>query len=73
MMFNDAKSPVKQRFAAMPLEISDLKFSACGNTHRKMSEKAGENVELISEAEIVPSGVVQLIALQEEGYRYVRP
>ncbi|MCP4182084.1 MAG: hypothetical protein GY761_02015 [Hyphomicrobiales bacterium] len=73
MMYSEAKSPVKQRIAAMALEISDLKFSACGNTHRKMSKKAGKKVELISEAEMVPSGVVQLIALQEEGYSYVRP
>ena len=73
MMYSEAKSPVKQRIAAMALEISDLKFTACGNTHRKMSEKAGKKVELISEAEMVPSGVVQLIALQEEGYSYVRP
>lgn len=73
MMYSEAKSPVKQRIAAMALEMSDLKFSACGNTHRKMSEKAGKTLELISEAEMVPSGVVQLIALQEEGYSYVRP
>jgi len=73
MMYSAAKSPVKQRIAALSLEISDLKFSACGNTHRKMSKKAGKNMELISEAQMVPSGVVQLISLQEEGYSYVRP
>jgi intracellular sulfur oxidation DsrE/DsrF family protein len=38
-----------------------------------MSEKAGKKVELISEAEMVPSGVVRLITLQEEGYSYLRP
>ena len=73
MMLREDKSPVKERIAAMSLEISDLKFSACGNTHRKMSKKAGKKITLVSEAEMVPSGVVQLVTLQEEGYSYVRP
>jgi len=72
-MFREDKSPVKQRIAAMSLEISDLQFSACGNTLNKMQKKAGMDVPLISEATVVPSGVVQLITLQEQGYSYVRP
>ncbi|HFQ14915.1 MAG TPA: hypothetical protein ENK41_01060 [Rhodobacteraceae bacterium] len=66
-------SPVKTRIATMALEIDNLKFSACGNTHRIMSNKAGKKVELLSEAALVPSGVVRLIELQEKGYAYVRP
>ena len=66
-------SPVADRIAKMTLEIDNLQFSACGNTHRGMSKKAGKKIELIEEATMVPSGVVQLIALQEEGYSYVRP
>ena len=73
MMFREDKSPVKDRISAMALEITDLKFSACGNTHRKMSKKAGKEIKLISEAQMVTSGVVQLISLQEQGYSYVRP
>jgi intracellular sulfur oxidation DsrE/DsrF family protein len=73
MMLVEGKSPVKERIAAMSLEISDLKFSACGNTHRAMNKKAGKNVELVSEAEMVQSGVVRLVELQEDGYAYVRP
>jgi intracellular sulfur oxidation DsrE/DsrF family protein len=66
-------SPVKARIEKMALEIDNLKFSACGNTHRIMSGKAGKKIELLSEATLVPSGVVQLIELQEKGYAYVRP
>ena len=73
MMLVEDKSPVKERIAAMSLEISDLKFSACGNTHQAMSKKAGKDVKLVSEAEMVQSGVVRLIELQEDGYAYVRP
>lgn len=68
-----ANSPVAQRIAAMALENDKLAFSACGNTHRKMSKKAGKEVKLLPEASIVPSGVVRLVELQEQGYAYVRP
>ena len=66
-------SPVAARISAMSLEMEGLTFSACGNTHRNMSKAAGHDVALLDEAQIVPSGVVQLISLQENGYAYVRP
>ena len=68
-----ADSPVKDRISAMSLAGESLQFSACGNTHRKMSEKAGKEIELLSEAKMVPSGVVRLVELQEEGFAYVKP
>lgn len=72
-MLIPGKSPVEQRISAMSLEIPSLTFAACGNTHRAMSEKAGEEIPMMDEANMVPSGVVRLIELQEEGYAYVRP
>ncbi|MDF0599156.1 DsrE family protein [Psychromarinibacter sp. C21-152] len=72
-MYVDGGSPVADRIAAMSLELDDITFSACGNTHRKMSEKAGAEVALLDEAGIVPSGVVRLVELQEAGFAYVRP
>ena len=72
-MFIDGTSPVADRIATMSLELDGLVFSACGNTHRKMSEKAGSDIVLLEEARIVPSGVVRLVELQEAGYSYVRP
>lgn len=72
-MLRSDTSPVADRIAAMSLEIENLTFSACGNTHARMSEKAGKEVTLLDEAAMVPSGVVQLIALQEKGFSYIRP
>jgi len=72
-MFVEGKSPVADRISAMALEMENLSFAACGNTHRAMSAKAGKDVALMSEASIVPSGVVRLIELQEQGYAYIRP
>ncbi len=66
-------SPVIDRISLMSLEIEDLTFSACGNTHSAMTKKAGKEVKLVEEANMVPSGVIQLITLQEQGYAYIRP
>lgn len=72
-MFVAGGSPVSHRIETMSLELDAITFSACANTLEKMSEKSGTEIELMDEAEIVPSGVVRLIELQEEGYAYVRP
>ena len=72
-MYRSDTSPVKARIEKMGLEFDNLKFSACGNTHRKMSSKAGKKISLLSEVKMVPSGVIQLITLQENGYAYIRP
>lgn len=72
-MYRADTSPVKDRIAAMSLENEHLKFSACGNTLNGMSKKEGKTPVLISEATVVPSGVVRLMELQEQGWTYVRP
>jgi len=72
-MFIPGKSAVEARIATMSLELENLTFAACGNTHRKMSKKAGQDIPIMDEAGIVPSGVVRLIQLQEDGYAYIRP
>lgn len=66
-------SPVKQRIAVLGLEMENLQFSACGVTRGKMAKKEGMEIPLLSEATPVPSGVVRLIELQEDGWSYVRP
>ncbi|MBS8227088.1 DsrE family protein [Vannielia litorea] len=73
LMYVDGKSPVADRISAMSLELDNISFSACANTHEAMKKKQGGDVPLMEEAKLVPSGVVRLIELQEEGYAYVRP
>ena len=67
------KSPVADRIKTMSMEMENLSFAACGNTHKAMMKKAGGDVPLMEEATVVPSGVVRLMELQEDGYSYVRP
>lgn len=68
-------SPVQDRIkqivkASFP---SSIKFAACGNTKEGMEKREEKSISIISEAEIVPSGAVRLIELQEQGWSYLRP
>ena len=53
-MFIADKSPVADRIERMSLDIDQLAFKACGNTHKNMSKKAGKEVKLLDAAEIIP-------------------
>src|SRR6187200_186708 len=66
-------SPVKERIAPMSLENPNLAFIACGNTQANQSKAEGKPVKLLSEAKVMPSGVVRLMELQKQGYAYIRP
>lgn len=68
-------SPVQDRIkqAADTSFPSRVKFIACGNTRDGMEKREGKSVSLVSQAEIVPSGAVRLIELQEQGWSYLRP
>jgi len=72
-MFRQDTSPVKTRIAAMSLKLDNISFAACGNTKAKMEAKSGKKIQIISEARMVPSGVVQLMTRQEQGWSYIRP
>ena len=73
VMLRADTSPVKDRIAAMSLESGELRFSACENTRAGMAKREGKEIPLIKEAKSVPSGVIRLIELQEQGWSYLRP
>lgn len=68
-----SESPVKDRIAVMSLENPNLTFVACANTQTNQSKAEGKQVTLVSEAKVMPSGIIRLIELQEQGYTYIRP
>ena len=72
-MLRSDTSPVKDRIAPMALENPSIAFIACGNTQANQSKAEGKPVPIMSEAKVVPSGVVRLIELQKQGYAYIRP
>jgi uncharacterized protein len=68
-------SPVQDRIKqlknlAFPGKIE---FSACNNTKQAMEKREGQSIAILPEARLIPSGVVTLMELQEEGWSYVRP
>ena len=75
-MLREDKSPVKERLSRMAKDGSfpaRLQFSACHNTMMGMEKREGHPIQIVSEAKVVPSGVVRISELQEDGWSYVRP
>ncbi len=72
-MLMEQASPVAQRVAEAKLSMGNITFSACENTIKAMSQSQDADVTLVDEARVVPSGVVRLMQLQEQGYSYIRP
>lgn len=58
------------RFAKMKQEDPGLDFLACGVTMKKM--KLTEK-DLVPQITKIPSGIVRIVELEEQGYSYVRP
>ena len=74
-MLRSDTSPVQDRIKrlkdmAFPGKIQ---FSACNNTKQGMEKTEGREISIIPDATLVPSGVVRLMELQEQGWSYVRP
>lgn len=55
------------------LAMSDITFSACGNTMAAVEKKSGSMPILLEGVNQVPAGVARIMELQEQGYAYVRP
>ena len=55
------------------LAMSDITFSACGNTMKKITQKKGKAPKLVDGVKVVPAGVIRIMELQSKGYDYIRP
>jgi uncharacterized protein len=55
------------------LSMQDIKFSACMNTMKKVERKTGKMPVLTEGVGTVDSGIARIVALEEEGYAYIRP
>ncbi|HMA73206.1 MAG TPA: hypothetical protein VKP67_17245 [Xanthobacteraceae bacterium] len=72
-MLRDDTSPVKDEIRATRARVPQLAFTACNNTKRAMEKAEGKAIPIIQEAVIVPAGVVRLVELQEQGFKYLKP
>lgn len=74
-MLREDTSPVKDRIKQIK-DVSfpsEIKFAACNNTKKGMEKREGHAITIVPQAQIVPSGVVELMQLEEKGWSYVRP
>ncbi len=72
-MLRKDTSPVKDRISSISLASPNVQFSACGNTIAGMTKQEGKKPEIVSEAKVVPAGIVRIIELEKQGYAYVKP
>ncbi|WP_456729662.1 DsrE family protein [Bradyrhizobium sp. USDA 3364] len=72
-MLREDTSPVKARIEEMALSVPEVSFKACGNTQEKMQKAENKSIPIIKQAEVVKSGVVRVMELQEKGWAYVKP
>ncbi len=68
-------SPVKDRITRLKDLVfpGKIQFSACNVTKKGMEKTEGHAISILPEATIVPSGVVHLMELEEQGWSYIRP
>ncbi|WP_449380086.1 DsrE family protein [Bradyrhizobium sp. UFLA05-112] len=72
-MLRDDTSPVKARIEEMALGAPEVSFKACGNTREKMQKAENKDIPIVPQAQVVKSGVVRVMQLQEQGWTYVKP
>jgi hypothetical protein len=72
-MLRDDTSPVKARIEAMALSAPEVSFKACGNTQENMGKAENKTIPIIPQAQVVRSGVVRVMELEEQGWTYVKP
>jgi uncharacterized protein len=72
-MLRDDTSPVKARIETMALSTPELSFKACGNTQENMHKAENKDIPIIPQAQVVNSGVVHIMELEEQGWTYVKP
>ena len=74
-MLRTDTSPVQERIKHFKDLVfpGKIQFSACNNTRQGMEKAEGHAIPILAEATVVPSGVVHLMELQEQGWSYVKP
>ena len=72
-MLRDDTSPVKARIETMALSTPEISYKACGNTQENMHKAENKDIPIIPQAEVVKSGVIHIMQLEEQGWTYVKP
>jgi intracellular sulfur oxidation DsrE/DsrF family protein len=75
-MLRTDKSPVAERMKSTSASLPNVTFEACHNTMERVARSEGkkpEDIPLFPGVKVVPSGVVELLELGEQGWTVIRP
>jgi len=72
-MLRTDTSPVLERIKSLAGNMPGLTFYACANTRERMTKAEGKAPEIVSEATMVASGIVEILELQRTGWQYLKP
>ncbi|MFD1196697.1 hypothetical protein ACFQ3C_18700 [Seohaeicola saemankumensis] len=72
-MLRTDTSPVLERVQNFSSSVPNVTFTACGNTIKGMSKQAGKDIEIVTNARVVPGGIIRLMELSDQGYFMIRP
>ena len=72
-MLREDKSPVKDRIEEVRKAVPGLTLHMCGNAKAAAETREGHKVTPLPGVGVVPSGVVRVMELQEQGWTYIRP
>ena len=72
-MLRGHTSPVKARIETMALSTPEISYKAYGNTQENMQKAENKDIPIIPRAQVVKSGVIHIMQLEEQGSTYVKP
>lgn len=66
------RSTHANRIASLQGKYSNLRFTACKRSINHMADIQGDEVELLPNINVAPSGISQILKRQQEGWHYIR-
>jgi uncharacterized protein len=71
-LLRQGTTPFAPLIARLAKEYKNLSFAACKNTIDQIQITTDEEIELIPQAKLIDSGIVEVIERQKQGWTYIR-
>lgn len=71
-LLRQGTTPFGPLIARLVKEYQNLSFAACKNTIDQIQITSDEEIELIPQARLIESGIVEVIERQQQGWTYIR-
>jgi uncharacterized protein len=71
-LLRQGTTPFGPLIARLAKEYKNLSFAACKNTIDQMQITGDEEIDLIPQAKLIDSGIVEVIERQKQGWTYIR-